>query len=752
MKKILVGLFIALALCNPANAQKSKAALQTEINTSWPDNNNNLITPKALRGPPQDIVNSYLDLGGASSFVCPGGQAIVSFSNLSTPVCAPVGGTTSLAVGVTPITGGVSGRLLWDNGGVVGEIATTGTNIVVLNNGPTLTNPIFSTTSPTAAATLGFNTAGGPPNYGDGTINHTLATVDTSQTLSSKVLASPRITGAAQFVGSSSGTVNVQAAATASGTLTFPSVTGVLVADTAAQTLTNKSMDGGNNTFTNIGTGSLSGLGTGVATALGTATNTSGGFVTQAVANSSLATMAANTVKANGTAGTATPTDISCPTGGVVGRNGSSNVNCQLVVDANVFSGAAIATSKIAFGTNVAAAAANTLNASGGLVGFSGALGTPTQLTLTNATGLVASTGTTATGTPSSTTFLRGDNTWATPAGAGTVTSVTGNGVTITGSGTIPPPYGIVNHSLSASASAGALTINLLDNAGSTPSATSPVNGYFRNVTAATGSWTQLTVNAALSITLPASSTLGVTSSTGFRLWVVLFNDAGTARLGVINCSTTTNIFPLIETQPVSSTAVSAASTSAGVFYTGVAVTTKSYLIVGYVDWASTGITAGTWTTTNLQYIQSFGPGIRKPGEPTGNIVVANNFNGSSTTSTTMVDVSGSSVTITPTSAANKIKAQASGYGQVLAAGSGQNSTYSVQLVRTATVISGPSTTGVVSGAGTNQQSNGGFALYALDSPNTNLSTTYKLQNDTSNAAGAAQTFGATITVEEIQG
>lgn len=47
------------------------------------------------------------------------------------------------------------------------------------------------------------------------------------------------------------------------------------------------------------------------------------------------------------------------------------------------------------------------------------ALGTPSAVVLTNATGLVASTGTTATGTPSSTTFLRGDNTWSTPSGGG---------------------------------------------------------------------------------------------------------------------------------------------------------------------------------------------------------------------------------------------------------------------------------------------------------------------------------------------
>jgi len=47
------------------------------------------------------------------------------------------------------------------------------------------------------------------------------------------------------------------------------------------------------------------------------------------------------------------------------------------------------------------------------------ALGTPSALILTNATGLVATTGLTATGTKDSTTFLRGDNTWAVPGGVG---------------------------------------------------------------------------------------------------------------------------------------------------------------------------------------------------------------------------------------------------------------------------------------------------------------------------------------------
>jgi hypothetical protein len=66
-----------------------------------------------------------------------------------------------------------------------------------------------------------------------------------------------------------------------------------------------------------------------------------------------------------------------------------------------------------------------------------GALGTPSSATLTNATGLPIG-GISATGTPSILTFLRGDGTWATPAGGGTVTSVaqsfTGGLISVSGS------------------------------------------------------------------------------------------------------------------------------------------------------------------------------------------------------------------------------------------------------------------------------------------------------------------------------
>ena len=71
------------------------------------------------------------------------------------------------------------------------------------------------------------------------------------------------------------------------------------------------------------------------------------------------------------------------------------------------------------------------------------AMGTPTSLTLTNATGLVPSTGLSATGTPSSTTYLRGDNTWSTIAASG-VSSITGTA-----------------NQVIASASTGAVTLSL---------------------------------------------------------------------------------------------------------------------------------------------------------------------------------------------------------------------------------------------------------------------------------------------------
>lgn len=116
----------------------------------------------------------------------------------------PSGGSASgIVVGTTAVTGGTSGRVLYDNGGILGEYAISGTGSVALTG-------------------------------------------------------SPAFTGTPTFAGSTSGTTGLKASATASGTLTLPAATDTLVARETSDTLKNKTISGADNTLSNIGNSSLS--------------------------------------------------------------------------------------------------------------------------------------------------------------------------------------------------------------------------------------------------------------------------------------------------------------------------------------------------------------------------------------------------------------------------------------------------------------------------------------------------------------
>lgn len=56
-----------------------------------------------------------------------------------------VSNDAGLAVGTSTISGGTSGRILYDNAGVLGELATTGSGNVVLATSPTLVTPVLGT-------------------------------------------------------------------------------------------------------------------------------------------------------------------------------------------------------------------------------------------------------------------------------------------------------------------------------------------------------------------------------------------------------------------------------------------------------------------------------------------------------------------------------------------------------------------------------------------------------------------------------
>ncbi len=195
-------------------------------------------------------------------------------------------------------------------------------------------------------------------------------------------------------------------------------------------------------------------------------------------------------------------------------------------------------------------------------------------------------------------------------------------------------PTGIPeNVAFAASIGASALTISLKGINGNDPSAINPVKVPFRNVTVATGDLTILSITSATSLVVPSTATLGTSNNTAFRLWIVGFNDAATFRLGVINCLSGGSVYPLSGFGIASSTLIAAASNSAQVFYTGTAVTSKAYALLGYVTYESGLATAGTWSATPTR-IQPIQVGTALPGSI---VQIASNATGAVGSGSTLI-------------------------------------------------------------------------------------------------------------------
>jgi len=172
------------------------------------------------------------------------------------------------------------------------------------------------------------------------------------------------------------------------------------------------------------------------------------------------------------------------------------------------------------------------------------------------------------------------------------------------------------NLSLTASVAANALTVAVKTLGGSDASANNPIIFKFRNVTAGTGTYTNVSLTGALSLTVSSGSTLGTVSATAHRLYLVVFNDASTLRLGIYNpySATGPTLQGLNDAVAYSSTAEggAGAADSAQVIYTGTAVSSKSMRIIGYIE--STQSTAGTWASTPSK-IQILQYGDKKTGD-----------------------------------------------------------------------------------------------------------------------------------------
>ena len=222
------------------------------------------------------------------------------------------------------------------------------------------------------------------------------------------------------------------------------------------------------------------------------------------------------------------------------------------------------------------------------------------------------------------------------------------------------------NATITATRNLGAETFHLKTAAGADPSPSDPVRVAFAN---ATGGFDVLEVTAALSFTFSAGSTDGAISEVPFRTWLVLFNDAGTVRMGAVKCALADGVRGLLDNTLDSSTAEGGTGTadSSGVIYTGTAVTSKTLRILGYLEYTLT--TAGTWDTAP-SFVKLHSLGDKLPGDDVQFVRAEDGaFNSGGTTllpvdNTIPQNTEGvawpTEVTITPRSAANwlSVKAQ----------------------------------------------------------------------------------------------
>lgn len=312
-----------------------------------------------------------------------------------------------------------------------------------------------------------------------------------------------------------------------------------------------------------------------------------------------------------------------------------------------------------------------------------------------------------------------------------TASGITGPGSAVVTATTVSDQHLALGlrHGVAASASAGALTVALKDTAGADATATTPVIMGFRSATAGSGTLVRQAVTAALSLVLSSGSTMGVPATgTAFALWLVAFDDAGTVRLGLINCVNGSHIYPLGCYPIDSSTAEggAGAADSPHVFYTAAAVTAKAYVPLARLTWESGLTTLGTWTAPSR--IELWQAGMKLPGDviQRAHKLKTDTF---SVSNTNYNDVTGLDVTLTPRSAANLFRIEA-----VLNYITSAGDTYACRLLRNGTQVGGGDAAGsrpqVLFGAmrTTDSASLSNNKSTIVDAPNSASPLTYKLQ------------------------
>jgi hypothetical protein len=324
----------------------------------------------------------------------------------------------------------------------------------------------------------------------------------------------------------------------------------------------------------------------------------------------------------------------------------------------------------------------------------------------------------------------------------------------------------MINGTIVASVAANALTLSIKTLAGNVPSASDPVWIAFRDATAGNGDYSVVAATAALSLTIPATATLGFANAAPGRIWLAAVNNGGAVSLAAINCLGTGGaIFPLAGWGIANVTAMSTSADVAQIFYGPATLSAVPYGVLGYASYetGSTLATAGVWTAkpTRLE--------LQRPGVPLPGAVVqslyglnaaastgANSYTPSATVPTTAGGNLVVSQAITPTSSANLLRVR----GEALL---GTSASASVSLTAFVTQDSGTNalaTAGTSTSFATTAPTKVGL-LYQAPAA-TLIATTFKLWGSASGGAtvnintagGGSAFFGGTansfLLVDEI--